>query len=112
MSDLKFSEETFNRLMQNGSIWIRNLETAPRSKSMPNLVILQMELVDAITRDMQQMMEMMGMYESKFGSQFKTGTRRVCDNPNCLHKYAYFYDDFLYCPKCGTKLTTTDNKKE
>lgn len=112
MSDLKFSEETFDRLMQNGSIWIRSLETAPRSKSMPNLIILQMELVDAITRDMQQMMEMMGMYESKFRSQFKPGTRRVCENPNCMHTYAYFYDDFLYCPKCGTKLKDTDNKKE
>ena len=112
MSDLKFSEDTFNRLMQNGDIRVRNLENAPRSKQFPDIVGLQTELVDAVARDMRQMMEMMGMYERKFGSQFKLGTRRVCENPNCMHKYAYFYDDFLYCPKCGTKLTIMDNKKE
>lgn len=48
----------------------------------------------------------MEMY-SKFADQFThdPGARRWCPNQNCNTVYAYFFADWEFCPKCGTKLT-------
>lgn len=48
----------------------------------------------------------MEMY-SKIADQFKhdPSARRWCPNPFCETVYAYFFTDWEYCPKCGTKLS-------
>lgn len=50
----------------------------------------------------------------KFGDQFHhhPDARSVCPNPDCHNIYAYFFEDWKYCPKCGTKLIFTYCDKE
>ena len=54
----------------------------------------------------EEAMDIYHQLADKFSDQFhhNPGARRVCPNPACHHIYAFFYDDFLYCPQCGTKL--------
>jgi len=51
---------------------------------------------------------------NNFGNQFHhdADARRVCPNPNCHGVFAYFFSDWEYCPKCGTKLLITGNNEK
>ena len=38
--------------------------------------------------------------------------RSICPNPDCKGIYAYFFEDWKHCPKCGTKLEFSYINKE
>lgn len=64
-----------------------------------------------INRTAEDVSQLIDLFDDQFKHNAKI--RRVCPNLNCNSKYAYFYEDFLYCPKCGTELLTTrDDRKE
>ena len=46
---------------------------------------------------------------NNFAEQFNhdSTARSYCPNPECKNSYAYFWTDWDYCPKCGTKLEKT-----
>lgn len=93
----KFSEDNFYRIMTNLSVCSRPISLR-RQLSQKEFENLDMAISDVT--------DMMGMFHDRFASQFKHDPRkrRCCPNDNCQSIYAYFYDDFHYCPKCGTKL--------
>ena len=116
MSDetyVNFSEDTYFKLLQNASIWKKCLN---RSKSThvgnSNLVMVSGDVVDGIDRDLSAWCRFAGEFNSAFYNQFSRGVRKVCTNPLCNAQYAYFYADFAYCPKCGTRLMCTEKKGE
>lgn len=82
----RFSDENFYRLSQNLSIDSRLVKNER----------IQEDLYDAIG--------MLNMYHQKFEGQFNRGARSRCPNPECKCVYAYFYDDFKFCPRCGAEL--------
>lgn len=90
---IPFTEDQFFRISTNTRILSRNLHKEGYS-----------ELQESID----QLLDYAGSCHDKFADQFHHNprARRICPNPECHGIYAYFYDDFLYCPKCGTKLET------
>lgn len=105
---MTFSEENFYRTMTNLHIITKHL-------TMPEHRVLTEEDQSRLYIAVEEATKMAYMLERNFFEQFKhtPRIRRVCPNPECKCIYAYFYEDFLYCPKCGTKLITTrDDRKE
>ena len=109
-----FTEDNFYRTLTNMSIAMRGTIEYPCGKAeRDNSMWFAIQTKDAnnLSRAVREFEEMAFMLECNFSDQFHhTSTiRRICENPNCHTIYAYFYEDFLYCPKCGTKLTETRN---
>ena len=90
---MPFTEDQFFRITTNVRILARNLLKEGYS-----------ELQESID----QLIDYASSCHDKFTDQFHHDprARRICPNPECHGIYAYFYEDFLYCPKCGTKLET------
>lgn len=100
-----FSEDTYVKLLQNASIWKKCLERSRGTRvGNSDLVLVSGSVVDGIDRDLSAWCDFAGEFDSVFRDQFQRGVRTVCTNPNCNAQYAYFYADFFYCPKCGTRL--------
>lgn len=97
MSDIPFTEDQFFRITTNVRILSRNLHK---------------EGYGELQESIDQLLDYAGSCHDKFADQFHHNprARRICPNPECHGIYAYFYEDFLYCPKCGTKLETGVNK--
>lgn len=72
------------------------------------------EDVDRLTRAIDEHQNFSYQLYNNFGDQFnhRPDARRVCPNPDCHCMYAYFFADWKYCPKCGTKLLITGKYKE
>ena len=112
LDHVPFSDEQFYRLMQNCSIDLKSISTpfTFESSRYDNCVY-----VNKTVEEVSQLLNLASQLHNRFDDQFKHNAkiRRVCPNPNCKSKYAYFYEDFLYCPKCGTELVTTrDDRKD
>ena len=90
---IPFTEDQFFRITTNVRILSRKLPKEGYS-----------ELHGSID----QLIDYAESCHDKFADQFhhNSRARRICTNPECHGIYAYFYEDFLYCPKCGTKLET------
>ena len=113
LDHVPFSDDHFHRLIQNCSIDLKIIST-PTTFDDDHYSISTFN-INRTVEDVSQLMDFASQLYNRFDNQFKHNAkiRRVCPNPNCKSKYAYFYEDFLYCPKCGTKLITTrDNRKE
>lgn len=98
-AEMPFTEDQFFRISTNVRILSRNLHKEGYG-----------ELQESIN----QLLDYAGSCHDKFADQFRHNprARRICPNPKCHSIYAYFYEDFLYCPKCGTKLETGCKRKE
>lgn len=110
---IKFSDDQFYRLMQNCSIDLKLIST-PAAFESGRYDICEL-YINQTVQDVSQLMDLASQLHNRFDDQFKGSSkvRRVCQNPNCKSRYAYFYEDFLYCPKCGTELLTTrDDRKD
>lgn len=92
-SKMPFTEDQFFRISTNTRILSRDLHK---------------EGYGELKESIEQLLDYAGSLHDKFADQFHhiPRTRRICPNPECHSIYAYFYEDFLYCPKCGTKLET------
>ena len=90
---IPFTEDQFFRIITNARILSRDLHKNGYGR-------LQ-ETID-------QLIDYAGSCHDLFANQFHHSprARRICPNTECHSIYAYFYEDFLYCPKCGTKLET------
>lgn len=113
LEDVPFSDDQFYRLMQNCSIDLKLIST-PAAFESGRYDICAL-YINRTVKDVSQLMNLARQLHDRFHNQFKDNVRvrRVCPNPNCKNKYAYFYEDFLYCPKCGTELLTTrDDRKD
>lgn len=113
MDHVPFSDDQFYRLLQSCSIDLKLIST-PAAFESGRYDICAL-YIDRTVKDVSQLMDLASQLHNRFNDQFKSNAkiRRVCPNPNCNSKYAYFYEDFLYCPKCGTELITTrDDRKD
>lgn len=88
---MPFTEDQFFRITTNVRILSRDLYKNGYG-----------ELQESID----QLIDYAASYHDKFADQFHHNprARRICPDPECHSIYAYFYEDFLYCPKCGTRL--------
>lgn len=95
---LPFSEDQFIRVSTNLRICFRNV-------CRPGDIVTE-EQCKRLYVAAEEACDMMHQLDYNFSSQFHHNprARRVCPNQNCHSIYAYFYEDFLFCPKCGTKL--------
>lgn len=101
-----FTEDNFFRCMTNIRLSIRSI-------CRPGHVITKDDSDEAWLAT-EEACSLMRQLEYHLHTQFKHSckVRRVCPNPDCKSIYAIFYEDFLYCPKCGTELVTTrDDRK-
>ena len=129
----KFSEDNFHSIMTKWSIlskrllkpafvFKRNDERITEAEGIKvygddtDFFLLSVQDCFNIYQASQEVMSMAYLLESHFFEQFKHNSRvrRICPNQDCHTIYAYFYEDFLYCPKCGMQLITTrdDRPKE
>lgn len=95
--NIPFTEDQVHRLINNLSIDNHNFELQSKR----------------YVQDMNDAMNLLGMFNDIFTERYNHNSyvRRVCDNPDCKSVYAYFYEDWHYCPKCGTKLRTTRDER-
>lgn len=107
---MKFTEENFFRIMTNFGIVV----THKFYKTKEPFIIIPREEADKMLRCSEELVEMAYALEDEFAEQFhwNSRARKNCPNENCKTIYAYFYEDFIFCPKCGTKLTTGVKKHE
>lgn len=117
MKDSIFTEDNYHRTLTNLAVTIRSCIDYPCGKAeRNNQDYFPMSVKDAnqISRNVREFEEVSSLCERHFFDQFHhtSKVRRICENPDCHGIYAYFYEDFLYCPKCGTKLTTTRDTRE
>ena len=119
MDHVPFSDDQFYRLMQNCYIDLKLISTpfeGVRGTQFENgRYDICERYINQTVQDVSQLIDLAGQLHDRFHNQFKNNidVRRICPNPDCKSRYAYFYEDFLYCPKCGTKLVTTrDDRKE
>ena len=113
LEHVQFSDDHFYRLIQNCSIDLKIIST-PAAFDDDHYSISAFN-INRTVEDVSQLMDFASQLHNRFDDQFKHNAkiRRVCPNLNCKSKYAYFYEDFLYCPKCGTELITTrDDRKD
>mgnify|MGYP007101848240 CR=1 FL=1 len=104
--EVPFTEDHFYRCMTN-------IRLSLRSICQPGHIITQDDSDEAWLAT-EEACSIMRQLEDRLHTQFKRNCRirRVCPNPDCKGIYAIFYEDFLYCPKCGTKLLTTYDERE
>ena len=111
---MKFTEENFFRIINNFGIVV----THKFYKTKQPYIIISRKEANDMRRCSEEIVGMACMLQDKFAKQFHHNprARKICPNEDCKTIYAYFYEDFVYCPKCGTKLTTGvkkhDRKKE
>lgn len=101
-----FTEDNFFRCMTNIRLTIRSI-------CRPGHIITKDDSDEAWLAT-EEACSLMRQLEYHLHTQFKHNckVRRVCPNPECKGIYAIFYEDFLYCPKCGTELVTTRDDRE
>lgn len=58
-------------------------------------------------------LDFMGYLAHHIEKQFENGsTRKTCPNKDCHTIYAFFYENFKYCPYCGSELVVTPGYPE
>lgn len=116
-----FTEDNFHRTITNLTVNKHCTLDYPCGKAERNhekSITISLEDAYNLDRSIDDFVAMAALMQNNFSNQFHHNcrVRRICGNPDCHTIYAYFYEDFLYCPKCGTKLTTTrddrNDKKE
>lgn len=103
-----FTEDNFHRTITNMSIACRSILDYPVGKAQrekSSVIVMTVEDAFRLARSIQELEELACLLNHNITKQFHHGKRRICENPDCHHIYAYFYEDFRYCPLCGTKLT-------
>lgn len=103
---LPFTEESFFRAMSN-------LKIASKTLSSPGHLVTEKDC-ENMNEAVEGAIDVAYSLERRFSRQFKYNqkVRRECPNEKCGNKYAYFYEDFLFCPRCGTKLVTTRDERD
>lgn len=107
LCEFPFTDDQFHRVSANLRILVNRLirrnNTTLTKEDKHDLYVATTE-----------MDTMAHMLHDRFFLQFNhsPSARRVCPNPDCHHIYAFFFDDWKYCPQCGTKLIKTDEYTE
>ena len=101
-----FSDEILTKLATNVSIYQRQMEIWIPNEypSDASIMPIPIWLIKGINKDLTEWVKFADGFGRFYHEQFKPGKRMFCPNKKCKSRYAYFYDDFLYCPKCGHKL--------
>lgn len=100
-----FSEDIYYGLCQNAGILIHRLDNAlHNAKTDAEMTTLPLQVVTAVRRNIEEWSRFGSGFNHFYNIQFKCGKRKICPNKDCASSYAYFYDDFKFCPKCGYKL--------
>jgi hypothetical protein len=107
-----FTEENFHRTLTNLAISVRGIIDYPCGKAVrENQKHFPVTTQDAceLSRRVREFEEVAMLHYLNFSNQFHHTPkfRAICENPECHNIYAHFYEDWRYCPKCGTKLTIT-----
>lgn len=99
--EVPFTEDNFIRCMTNIRLSIRSVCRTGH--------VITQDDADKMYLVTEEACSIMQQLECHLHTQFKHNSkvRRVCPNTDCKNLYAIFYEDFLYCPKCGTALVTT-----
>ena len=102
LCEFPFTDDQFHRVSTNLHILVNRLTRRSNTTLTPED---KYDLYVAAT----EMDTMAHMLYDRFFLQFNhnPSARRVCPNPNCHHIYAFFFDDWKYCPQCGTRLVKT-----
>lgn len=109
-NQIKFTEENFWRILTNFKIVV-NHRFYP---SKDEYIVIPRKEADEMHKCSEEFIDIACMLHDKFADQFHHNprARKICPNENCKTVYAYFYEEFEYCPKCGTKLTTGVKKHD
>ena len=108
-----FTQDEFHRTLTNLSAVERQVISYPCGKAerehQSNFSI-SVKDANELGRCIYDFVLMAGFLEHHFSDQFKHNSkaRAICPNQDCHGIYAYFYEDFRFCPKCGTKLKFTN----
>ena len=102
-----FTEDQFHRVMNNLLIVTHRFQF--RSKT----TIDEQDRRD-LYRVVEDITSMAYQLFHVYGKQFhhQVWARRTCPNPDCHSIYAIFWEDWEYCPKCGTPLRKDYANKE
>lgn len=99
--DFPFTDDQFHRTMANLHIVVSRI--CRKSSNIDE------EEKRSLYTASNEAMNMAYMLHQRFFAQYNhnPSARRVCPNPECHHIYAFFYDDWKYCPQCGSRLIKT-----
>ena len=100
--EFPFTEEQFLRISTNLHIIVGGLTRRD------NTLLTPEDKHDLYVAS-EEMNTMAHLLFDRFFLQFNhsPSARRICPNPGCRHIYAFFFDDWRYCPQCGAKLIKT-----
>lgn len=69
--------------------------------------------VDNLRDAIEKGLNFMAVLSHNIYKQFENGsTRKTCPNKDCHTIYAFFYENFKYCPYCGAELVVTPGYPE
>lgn len=111
-----FTQDEFHRTLTNLSIVEHQTISYPCSKAERDYrrsFSISVNDANNLNRRINDFVLMAVLLERHFSDQFKHNpkARAICPNPDCHGIYAYFYEDFRFCPKCGTKLEFTNEEE-
>lgn len=101
---IPFTEDQWWRVTNNLHVTTHSLKYL--EKVYPRIDDQERErMVQAIDEFHQFAYQLYHNYADQF--HHNPSARSCCPNPDCKGIYAYFWSDWNYCPKCGTKLKKT-----
>ena len=100
--EFPFTEDQFHRISTNLHIIVSRLTRREDT-------LLTPEDKHDLYVAFEEMNTMAHLLFDRFFLQFNhsPSARRICPNPRCRHIYAFFFDDWRYCPQCGARLIKT-----
>ena len=110
---LPFTSDQFHRVTNNLRLTSKIL-TLPRHKSEDGKIYTcnEKEIKD-LSVAVDDALDFIGSLSYHIEKQFENGsTRKTCPNKECHTVYAFFYENFKYCPYCGTELVVTPGYPE
>lgn len=101
---IPFTEDQWWRVVNNLHVKIHNLQIS--EEFYPTIDNEERsEIAEAIDQFENMAYQLYNNYANQF--HHNPRARACCPNPECKGIYAYFWSDWNYCPKCGTKLEKT-----
>ena len=94
---LNFTDEEYAKVMNDMGVSLNKHHLYPGKE-------LTEQDIDDLRSSAIDLMRFTEKLEKHISEQFITGAVKYCTNEKCGRTFGYYYDDFHYCPNCGSKL--------
>lgn len=108
-----FASDEYHRVTNNLAINSKMLSLLHYRNDDGKTCTYSIEEIEDLHSSIENALDFMASLAYHIEKQFENGsTRKICPNENCHTVYAFFYENFKYCPYCGAKLIETPGYPE